>query len=190
MDSRKLLQERIKDHIQVTDNLLSTCGEDMIKLFDVCVNAIRRGNKIILFGNGGSASQAEHIAGELVGKFYKVRKALPAISLTTSSTIVTATANDISFDEVFLRQIEALGNKGDVAIGLSTSGNSKNVINAIKKANEIGLYTVAFTGETGGKLKDLSNLCIRIPSQDTPRIQEMHILLGHILCEVIEEALS
>ena len=108
MDSRKLLQERIKDHIQVTDNLLSTCGEDMIKLFDVCVNAIRRGNKIILFGNGGSASQAEHIAGELVGKFYKIRKALPAISLTTSSTIITATANDISFDEIFSRQIEAL----------------------------------------------------------------------------------
>jgi len=190
MDSRKLLQERIKDHIQTTGNLLSTCGEDMIKLFDICVNAIRQGNKIILFGNGGSASQAEHIAGELVGKFYKIRKALPAISLTTSSTIITATANDISFDEIFSRQIEALGNKGDVAIGLSTSGNSKNIINAIKKANEIGLYTVAFTGETGGKLKDLANLCIKVPSQDTPRIQETHILLGHILCEVIEEALS
>lgn len=190
MDNNGLLKKRIKENIQVADALLTACEEDILKLFDVCVQAIKHGNKILLFGNGGSASQAEHIAGELVGKFYKIRKALPAISLTTSSTIITATANDINFDNIFSRQIEALGEKGDIAIGISTSGNSQNVINGIKKANELGLYTVAFTGETGGKLKDEAKLCIKVPSQDTPRIQEIHLLLGHILCEVIEEAVS
>jgi len=190
MDNKELLEKRLKEHIQGVDALPTSCGKEILALIDICVKVIKRGNKILLFGNGGSASQAEHIAGELVGKFYKIRKALPAISLATSSTIITATANDTSFDEIFSRQLEALGNKGDVAIALSTSGDSINVINGIKKANEIGLYTVGFTGETGGKLKDLAKLCIKVPSQDIPRVQEMHLLLGHILCEVIEETLS
>jgi D-sedoheptulose 7-phosphate isomerase len=190
MDKRALLEKRVREHVAVASNMFDNSGEDILKLFDICVESLRKGGKIILFGNGGSASQAEHIAGELVGKFYKIRKALPAIALSTNTAIITAVANDISFDEVFSRQVEALGRKGDVAIGLSTSGNSKNVINAIEKANEIGLFTVAFTGETGGKLKGVANLCIRVPSKDVPRIQEMHIFLGHILCEVIEEALS
>lgn len=174
-------------HLNLVEKTFSYCKEDFLILSQVCVEAISKGNKILLFGNGGSATQAEHIAGELVGKFYKMREALPAIALTTSSGIITATANDTSFDEIFSRQIEALGKKGDIAIGLSTSGNSKNVIKAIKKAKEKGIYTIAFTGETGGALKEVADLCIRVPSKDTPRIQEMHILLGHLLCEVIEE---
>lgn len=189
MDNKELLKKRLKEHIQGVDALPTSCGKEILALFDICVKAVKRGNKILLFGNGGSASQAEHIAGELVGKFYKIRKALPAISLTTSSAIITAIANDVTFDEIFSRQIEALAKEGDVAICLSTSGNSKNVIKAMEKANQLGLYTVALTGSIGGKLKDIAKLCIKVPSQDTPRIQEMHILLGHILCEIIEEAL-
>ena len=189
MDNKELLKKRLKEHIQGVDALPTSCGKEILALIDICVKAVKRGNKILLFGNGGSASQAEHIAGELVGKFYKIRKALPAISLTTSSAIITAIANDVTFDEIFSRQIEALAKEGDVAICLSTSGNSKNVIKAMEKANQLGLYTVALTGSIGGKLKDIAKLCIKVPSQDTPRIQEMHILLGHILCEIIEEAL-
>jgi len=183
-----ILNKGIVEHIDVAEKILSTCKEDLLSLSRVCIHSLSEGGKILLFGNGGSASQAEHIAGELVGKFYKVRKPLPAIALTTSSVVITATANDANFDKIFSRQIEALGKKGDIAIGLSTSGNSKNVVEGIKKANGMGIYTVAFTGETGGALKDIVNLCIRVPSRDTPRIQEMHIFLGHLLCEIIEEA--
>jgi len=183
-----ILNKGIDRHIDITEKILSTCKDDLLSLSRACMHSLSEGGKILLFGNGGSASQAEHIAGELVGKFYKVRKPLSAIALTTSSTIITATANDTNFDKIFSRQIEALGGKGDIAIGLSTSGNSKNVVEGIKKANELGMYTVAFAGETGGALKEVANLCIRVPSRDTPRIQEMHLLLGHLLCEIIEEA--
>lgn len=182
-----ILNKGIAQHIDIAKKILSGCKKDLLSLSQICARSLSEGGKILLFGNGGSAAQAEHIAGELVGKFYKVRKPLPAIALTTSSVVITATANDTNFDKIFSRQIGALGKKGDVAIGLSTSGNSKNVIEGIKKANEMGIYTVAFTGETGGALKDVANMCIRVPSKDTPRIQEMHILLGHLLCEIIEE---
>jgi len=187
-NAENVLRNGINDHLKVAEETLSCCKRDFLTLSQVCVEAILKGNKILLFGNGGSAAQAEHIAGELVGKFYKVRKALPAIALTTSSAIITAAANDTNFDKIFSRQMEALGEKGDVAIGLSTSGNSKNVVEGIKKAKEMGIYTAAFTGRTGGILKDLVDVCIKVPSEDTPRIQEMHLLLGHLLCEIIEEA--
>ena len=183
-----LFVNEVGAHINIAKEVLSVCKDGFLKLSQVCINSISKGGKILLFGNGGSAAQAEHLTGELVGKFYKVRKPLPAIALSTNTAIITATANDISFDNIFSRQIEALGNKNDVAIGLSTSGNSKNVIEGIKKANQIGLFTAVFTGETGGVAKNVANLCIRVPSKDTPRIQEMHILLGHMLCQIIEEA--
>ena len=186
---RTKIKEALEDNRRILNFILDSCGDKLIILSEVCIKKLKADKKILLFGNGGSATQAEHIAAELVGKFYSIRKPLPAIAFSTSSAIITATANDISFDDIFSRQIEALGRKGDIAIGLSTSGNSINVINAIKKANDLGLYTVALTGESGGKLKDIVNLCINVPSHKTPRIQEMHLLIGHILCEIIEHKL-
>jgi D-sedoheptulose 7-phosphate isomerase len=183
---RTKIKEALEDNRRILDFILDSCGDKLIILSEVCIKKLKADKKILLFGNGGSATQAEHIAAELVGKFYSIRKPLSAIAFSTSSAIITATANDISFEDIFSRQIEALGRKGDIAIGLSTSGNSINVINAIKKANDLGLYTVALTGESGGKLKDIVNLCINVPSHKTPRIQEMHLLIGHILCEIIE----
>jgi len=180
------IKEALEENRRILNFILDSCGDKLIILSEVCIKKLKAHKKILLFGNGGSATQAEHIAAELVGKFYNIREPLPAIAFSTSSAIITATANDISFDDIFSRQIEALGRKGDIAIGLSTSGNSVNVINAIKKANNLGLYTVALTGESGGKLKDIVNLCIDVPSHKTPRIQEMHLLIGHILCEIIE----
>lgn len=184
-----IIKDALEDNKRIINLLWDSCEKKLIILSEVCIKALKGGKKIILFGNGGSATQAEHIAAELVGKFYMVRKPLAAISLSTSSAIITSTSNDISFDEIFTRQIEALGTNGDIAIGLSTSGNSINVIEAIKKANDLGLYTVALTGESGGKLKDIVSLCINVPSNKTPRIQEMHLLIGHILSEIIENQL-
>jgi len=183
---RTKIKEALEDNRRILNFILDSCGDKLIILSEICIKKLKADKKILLFGNGGSATQAEHIAAELVGKFYNIRKPLPAIAFSTSSAIITATANDISFEDIFSRQIEALGRKGDIAIGLSTSGNSINVINAIKKANDLGLYTVALTGESGGKLKDIVNLCINVPSHKTPRIQEMHLLIGHILCEIID----
>jgi D-sedoheptulose 7-phosphate isomerase len=184
-----IIKEALEDNQRILNLIWNSCEKKLFILSEVCIKALKRGKKIILFGNGGSATQAEHIAAELVGKFYMVRKPLAAIALSTSSAIITSTGNDISFDEIFIRQIEALGTNGDIAIGLSTSGNSINVIEAIKKANDLGLYTVALTGESGGKLKDIVSLCINVPSNKTPRIQEMHLLTGHILSEIIENQL-
>jgi len=184
-----IIKEALEDNQRILNLIWNSCEKKLLILSKVCIKALKRGGKIILFGNGGSATQAEHIAAELVGKFYMVRKPLAAIALSTSSAIITSTGNDISFDEIFTRQIEALGTNGDIAIGLSTSGNSINVIEAIKKANDLGLYTVALTGESGGKLKDIVSLCINVPSNKTPRIQEMHLLIGHILSEIIENQL-
>lgn len=152
--------------------------------------ALVNGNKVLFFGNGGSASDAQHLAAEFVVRYHKNRQALGAIALTTDTSILTAHSNDYSFDTVFDRQIEALGQPGDIAIGLSTSGNSKNVINAIKTAKNKGIWTCAFTGESGGQLRDVADDCICVPSAETARIQEGHIVIGHWLCEALDEKLS
>ncbi len=151
---------------------------------------LAEGNKILLFGNGGSAADSQHIAAELVSKFFHNRKALPAIALTTDTSILTSVANDYSFEEVFARQIEALGHKGDVAIGISTSGNSPNVLKALRLAKQRGLVTIGLTGEDGGKLPHAVDICFRAPSKSTPRIQEVHITIAHAICEIIEEELG
>lgn len=151
-------------------------------------SSLRGGAKVIIFGNGGSAADAQHMACELVGRFKKERKALPAISLTCNTSSITAISNDYSYDESFKRQLEAFANAGDVAIGISTSGNASNVIEAIKKAKELKLKTVAITGKDGGKLSKFADISLVVPSEDTPRIQEVHILVIHILCELIENA--
>lgn len=156
------------------------------RVSELLVSALRGGNKILLFGNGGSAADAQHIAAELVGRFAFNRAALPALALSVNSSCVTAIGNDYGFDQVFSRQIEALGRPGDVAIGISTSGNSPNVMTGFSAAKKIGLHTVGLTGQTGGELLNKVDYCICAPSRETPRIQECHILIGHILSEIVE----
>ena len=153
------------------------------------VEAYRTGNKLLLFGNGGSAADAQHIAAELVGRFYKDRKPLAAIALNANTSAITAVSNDFSFAEIFEREVKALGQPGDVAIGISTSGDSDNVIRALDTARAQGLVTVAFTGVSGGRMKPGVDYCLRVPSDDTARIQEGHITAGHIMCELVENAL-
>jgi D-sedoheptulose 7-phosphate isomerase len=157
------------------------------ELAGACIRALEAGGKLIFFGNGGSAADAQHLVAELTGRYLRERKALAAIALTTNTSSLTAIGNDYSYDEVFSRQIEAIGNKGDVAIGISTSGNSENVIRAMKIAKQKELITAGMTGRNGGKLSEHCAYCLNVPSEQTPRIQEAHILLGHILCEIIEE---
>jgi D-sedoheptulose 7-phosphate isomerase len=156
---------------------------------DVLVGALLQGRKVLLFGNGGSAADAQHIAAEFVGRFNFDRPALPALALSVNTSCVTAIGNDFGFDQVFSRQIEALGAAGDVAIGISTSGNSPNVLRAMVAARKMGLHTVGFTGSRGGKLKEAVDYCICVPSDETPRIQECHILVGHVLSQLVEETL-
>src|SRR5437870_12760829 len=159
------------------------------KVSEVLIRALQQGNKALLFGNGGSAADAQHIAAELVWRFAFDRPALPALALSVNSSCVTAIGNDRGFDQVFARQLEALARPGDVAVGISTSGNSANVVHAMSQAREMGLQTVALTGRTGGRLKNRVDHCICVPSNETPRIQECHILIGHILSEIVEREL-
>jgi D-sedoheptulose 7-phosphate isomerase len=156
------------------------------KVSEILVDALKQRNKVLLFGNGGSAADAQHIAAELVGRFAFDRPALPAMALSVNSSCVTAIGNDYGFDQVFSRQLEALGRPGDVAIGISTSGNSTNVLRAMSTARNIGLKTIALTGRGGGHLKNAVDHCICVPSDKTPRIQECHILIGHIMSELVE----
>ncbi|MDY6084338.1 MAG: D-sedoheptulose 7-phosphate isomerase [Dialister sp.] len=159
----------------------------VIEMAALCVAALRRGNKILLCGNGGSAADAQHIAAELVGRFHNERKSLPAIALTTDSSILTSVANDYSFEDVFSRQVEGLGTAGDVFWGISTSGNSLNVVKAARLAREKGLTVIASLGRGGGQMKALCDACVIIPSESTPRTQEMHILCAHSICQIIDE---
>jgi D-sedoheptulose 7-phosphate isomerase len=151
------------------------------------VEAFRNDKKILFCGNGGSASDAQHIAAELSGRFYSDRPPLYAEALHVNSSYMTAVANDYGYDETYARMLEACGRKGDILVGISTSGNSPNVVKALEKANEISLTTIGFTGINGGKMNDICDIMIKIPSDDTPRIQEAHILVGHIICQLIEE---
>ena len=149
--------------------------------------AFKNGNKALFCGNGGSAADAQHLAAEFSGRFYKDRDALPAEALHVNTSYMTAVANDYSFDVVYSRMINGIGKKGDVLVGLSTSGNSVNILKAIKAAKEKGMTTIGFTGESGGKMKNECDILLNVPSTDTPRIQESHILLGHIICQLVEE---
>ena len=155
-------------------------------LIDTVRESLASGNKVLFFGNGGSASDAQHLAAEFVVRYFKQRAPLAAIALTTDTSIITAHGNDYSFDTIFDRQIQALAKPGDIAIGLSTSGNSANVINGLNTAKQAGCKTVAFTGGKGGQLSDISDTCICIPSDETARVQEGHIIIGHWLCEAID----
>lgn len=154
---------------------------------NVIVSAFEKGSKILFCGNGGSAADAQHLAAEFSGRFYLDRKALPAEALHCNTSYLTAVANDYDYDVVYSRLVEGIGNKGDVLFGLSTSGNSKNIVKAFDSAKKNGMVTIAFTGSTGGKMKNNADFLIKIPSDNTPRIQESHIMAGHIICELVEQ---
>jgi D-sedoheptulose 7-phosphate isomerase len=157
------------------------------KIIGLSIKAFKDDKKILFCGNGGSASDAQHIAAELSGRFYTNRQPLYAEALHVNSSYMTAVANDFGYDETYARMLEACGREGDILVGISTSGNSLNVVKALKKANELGLTTVGFTGSKGGEMNSICDIMIKVPSDDTPRIQEVHILVGHIICQLIEE---
>jgi D-sedoheptulose 7-phosphate isomerase len=187
------MRDKVKDilleSISVKEELLRSKVGDILEIANLMIDVLRKNGKVILFGNGGSASDSQHIAAELVGRFKKDRTALAAVALTTNTSILTSLANDYGYDIIFAKQIEALGQKNDVAIGISTSGKAKNVINGIKQAKKMDIKTVALTGADGGELAKLADLSLVVNSSVTARIQEAHITIGHIICELIEEAL-
>ena len=189
------MKNYIKQEIGKTSDLLSKLVADeallaeVEKIADGCMAAIRAGKKVLFAGNGGSAADAQHLAAEFVSRFAFDRAGLPAFSLVTDTSVMTAVGNDYGFEHLFSRQIQAVGVAGDVFVGISTSGQSPNILKALTEARGKGLVTVGFTGESGGKMLDLCDFCIRIPSRETPKIQEGHIVIGHILCGIIESSI-
>jgi D-sedoheptulose 7-phosphate isomerase len=190
-DSIHTIQSVISDSIKSKEALLADTDlqKRLADVVQFIIQAYRNDRKVLFCGNGGSAADAQHLAAELSGRFYLNRKPLHAEALHTNTSHLTAVGNDFSFDEVYSRLVEANGRQGDILIAISTSGNSKNIICAVETANRIGLLTVGLTGSTGGHMKDLCRYLLNVPSTDTPRIQEMHILLGHILCLIVEAEL-
>jgi D-sedoheptulose 7-phosphate isomerase len=188
---KKIIQKSLSNSIELKEKILRS--EDLVeKIFQasqLIYTAFKNGNKVLFCGNGGSAADAQHLAAEFSGRFYKDRKALPSEALHCNTSYLTAVANDYGFEFVYSRIIEGIGNEGDVLVGISTSGNSKNIINALSLAKKIQMNTISLTGEAGGKMKKSSDILINIPSKDTPRIQESHILIGHIICEIVESQL-
>jgi len=187
----ELVRNRVHRSIKVKEMLLldpEFC-ELVTRAAMQIVESLRAGGKVLFFGNGGSAADAQHLTAEFTGRYLKERRALPALALSVNSSSMTAIGNDYGFDLVFARQLEALGKDGDVAVGISTSGNSRNVIRALEVAKSKSIYSVALTGATGGLMKSIADCTICIPSEETPRIQECHILAGHIICEIAEVAL-
>ncbi len=185
------VSESIKDSIEVKQKILSDSSlVDLIReVARHCTEAFCNGNKVLFCGNGGSAADAQHLAAEFSGRFYYDRPPLPSEALHVNTSYLTAVANDYSYDEVYSRIVRGSGKEGDILIGISTSGNSKNIIKAFEVANELGMITIAMTGESGGKMKNQCDYLINVPSSDTPRIQESHIMIGHIICELVETAL-
>jgi len=181
----------IKKSIEVKQSILldKSLHEVIYNSIDVIVNAFENGNKVMFCGNGGSAADAQHLAAELSGRFYKDRKALPSDALHCNTSYLTAVANDYNYDVVYSRLVDGTMNSGDILIGISTSGNSKNIINAFKTAKEKGIITIGLTGQTGGDMGTLVDYLINVPNTDTPRIQEAHIMIGHIICELVESKL-
>ena len=183
------IEKALNESIGVKSEVLSNSVETIARIATMAVDALRDGHSLYFMGNGGSAADAQHISGELVGRYKKDRKSLPVLALTTDTSVLTAISNDFGYDYCFEKQIEAFARKDDVVFGLSTSGNATNVINALKLAGKIGAKTIGFTGRDGGMIKDIVDVCLMVPSSDTPRIQECHITIGHILCSIIENEL-
>ena len=183
---KKISQESLVVQKETIDENL----DSIVAAAEIITRAFQQGKKLIIFGNGGSAADSQHIAAELVGRFQKERKSLPAISLTTDTSILTSLSNDYSFDIVFARQLEGLGSENDIALAISTSGNSKNVIEAVKVAKDKGIHTISLTGNDGGKLASLTDIAIIVPSKVTARIQEGHTIVAHCICELVEDSVS
>ena len=181
-----LTRASLEEGLRVKRETLENCSEEISEFGAELIEAFRKGAKLLCFGNGGSAADAQHLASELAGRFMRERPALSAIALTANSSDLTAIGNDYGFERIFERLIEAHGRPGDVAIAFSTSGNSDNVINGVVEARKRGLRTYALTGRSGGKLSDLVDFVIRVPSDETPRIQELHIAICHVLCEIVD----
>lgn len=178
--------EIITDHLEIIKEIKVEIINDIEHFVILCQEVLASGNTIFFIGNGGSAADCQHLAAELVGRFKNERRGLPAVALTTDTSIITAIGNDYGFEEIYARQVDTLVGKHDLLVGISTSGNSPNVVKAIKLAKEKGAITVGMTGQSGGKLSNLCTVCIKVPSNVTARIQEAHILIGHILCEMID----
>ena len=186
VSAEQTVRRTILESIEVKAELLEQHVSVITQLAGLLTDAFRAGRKLVLFGNGGSAADAQHVAAELVNRFQMARDPLAAIALTTDTSVLTSWGNDVAFDQVFSRQVRALVQSGDVAVGISTSGNSPNVINGVIAAREMGATTVGFTGRSGGELKDLVDVCCHVPSDSTARIQEAQITIWHALCEVVE----
>lgn len=190
MDPRERIKAILTDHLRTVEEFIARERETIIKVVEVTKGIIDKGGKILIFGNGGSAGDAQHLAGELVNRFKKERRPLPAIALTTDTSVLTAIANDYDFSQVFSKQVQALGRPGDLAIAISTSGNSPNVLEGLKTAKELGITTIGLSGGSGGKMKELCDYLLLVPSYETPRIQEGHLFFIHIFSELLEELIS
>ena len=183
---KDIIQNEFNKHIK-TANLLHNLTDAVASSAQLCIDCLKSGGKILIFGNGGSAADAQHIAAELVGRYKVERKGLPAIALTTDTSAITSIGNDFGYNHIFDRQVEALANKSDVVIGISTSGKSENIINALKVASKLNCITIGFSGQDGGEMNEICNINLVVPSEDTPRIQEMHIVIGHTICHLIDQ---
>ncbi len=180
------IEKEFGSHLDIIQRVAVTMGGDLRDASQLAVDTLKAGNKILLFGNGGSAADAQHIAAELTGRYKTERSGLPGIALTTDTSALTAIGNDYGYDRVFDRQVESLANEGDLLIGISTSGNSKNVINALKLGRKLKCKTLGFSGHNGGMMNEICDINLVVPSDNTPRIQEMHILFGHTICQIID----
>ena len=185
----KIIQKRFKESAEVKSRFLKENLPKLLEVIKLISHTFEAGNKVFFFGNGGSAADAQHFAAEFVNRYIMDRPPLPAIALTTDTSVLTSISNDIAFNEIFSRQLKALGKEGDVAVGISTSGTSANVIKAFEVAQEMGMKTVALTGNDGGTVAKIADLALIVSSNSTPRIQETHILIGHLLCEMVEQQL-
>ena len=187
---QSIIKFEFEEHLKTSQATFESIGHSVEVAAKLCLDCLKNGNKILLFGNGGSAADAQHIAAELVGRYKTERKGLAAIALTTDTSALTAIGNDYGYDCVFDRQVEALANTGDVAIGISTGGSSTNVASALKLAKDLDCKTIGFSGRGGGEMNELCDINIVVPAQDTARIQEMHIVIGHTICHLIDLAFS
>ena len=191
MNKQDLIKKNIKDSLKIKKELIKneTLIKQIVEIADLIIKAFKTEKKLLFCGNGGSAADAQHLAAEFSGRYYLNRAPLHAEALHTDTSFMTAVANDFSFDEVYFRLIKGIGKDGDILIGMSTSGNSKNVTKALEQAKKQGLITIGFTGKKGGEMNNHCDLIINIPSNDTPRIQECHLMLGHAICELVEKEL-
>ncbi|MGP2657903.1 D-sedoheptulose 7-phosphate isomerase [Malaciobacter sp. WC5094] len=187
---KQTISNEFQSHLETINNVINNMEDELVNASTLAVETLKAGNKILLCGNGGSAADAQHIAAELTGRYKTERRGLPGIALTTDTSALTAIGNDYGYDRVFDRQVESLANKGDLIIGISTSGNSGNVISALKLGRELGCKTLGFSGRDGGTMNEMCDINLVVPSNDTPRIQEMHILFGHTICQIIDNELS